>query len=109
MNEKMFYDIFMDAQFDVCRDQFVSDWALSTAWGEPEDAEIPTDRIEQIGAIWDIAHTTIRDIRAKTGLSQAAFSRRFCIPRRTVESWESEERHCPPYVRLLLAKAVCLA
>lgn len=56
----------------------------------------------------DAANLTIKDIRAVTGLSQAAFARRFSIPRRTVENWESGVNVCPVYVRLLLAHAVGL-
>lgn len=67
----------------------------------------PTDHNAWVIAsgIWDVAHATIRDIRAYTGLTQAAFSTRYCIPRRTLENWESGIRSCPDYVRLLLAQA----
>lgn len=56
----------------------------------------------------DAANLAIKDIRAATGLSQAAFAKRFSIPRRTVENWESGTNTCPVYVRLLLAQAVGL-
>lgn len=56
----------------------------------------------------DADNLTIKDIRAATGLSQAAFAQRFRIPRRTVENWESGTNACPIYVRLLLAQAVGL-
>lgn len=56
----------------------------------------------------DAASLTIKDIRTATGLSQAAFAKRFSIPRRTVENWESGTNVCPIYVRLLLAQAVGL-
>ena len=61
-----------------------------------------------LGQLWDAAHLTIRDIRAHTGLSQAAFAVRYCIPRRTVENWEAGDRQCADYVRLLLAEAAGL-
>ena len=88
------------------RDTYVSDWALSSAWGDAPEADVPADRVEELGHLWDAAHLTIRDIRAHTGLSQAAFAVRYCIPRRTVENWESGDRQCADYVRLLLAEAV---
>lgn len=56
----------------------------------------------------DAANLTIKDIRAATGLSQAAFAKHFNIPRRTVENWESGTNVCPIYVRLLLAQVVGL-
>lgn len=41
---------------------------------------------------------TIRDLRKKTGLSQAKFSDKYGIPRRTLEDWETEKRTPPDYV-----------
>lgn len=105
MTDKQFYALFCAALASADRDAFVSDWALSSVWADQEDAEIPPERIAAISDIWSVAHATIRDIRAYTGLTQAAFSTRFCIPRRTLENWESGVRSCPDYVRLLLAQA----
>lgn len=108
MTDKQFYSIFSDALSNesASREAFVSDWALSSIWDDGQD--IPEDRIAEIGDIWDVAHLTICDIRQHTGLSQAKFAIRFCIPRRSVEDWESGTRHCPDYLRLLLAQAVGL-
>ena len=52
---------------------------------------------------------TVRDIRAITGLSQAAFAERYGIPRRTLENWEAkgkEMRKPPEYVVKLLERVV---
>jgi len=39
----------------------------------------------------------IREIRAKTGMSQAEFSQLFNIPSRTYEGWEmNNDKHKPP-------------
>lgn len=48
----------------------------------------------------------IKSIRARTGLSQAAFAARYDIPKRTVEAWEMGQRTPPPYVIRLLSEAV---
>lgn len=48
----------------------------------------------------------IKEIREASGLSRAAFSRKYEIPIRTLESWEAEVRKCPDYVRKLLERAV---
>ena len=112
MTDKQYCTIFSDAinnSDNMDCSAFVSDWALSDIWGDGIDDPIPQERLDAIESIWDAAHLTIRDIRAKTGLSQAAFGERYCIPRRTVENWESGTRSCPPYVRLLLARAVGMA
>lgn len=109
MTDKQFYSIFSDALSNesASRESFVSDWALSSIWGD-DNHDIPGERIDEIGGIWDVAHLTICDIRQHTGLSQAKFATRFCIPRRSIEDWESGARKCPDYLRLLLAQAVGL-
>lgn len=106
--DKLFYTLFAEAIATADRDAFVSDWSLSSAWGDTPDVDIPADRLDMLGQLWDVAHLTIKDIRAHTGLSQAAFATRFCIPRRTVEDWERGARSCPDYLRLLLTQAVGL-
>lgn len=104
MTDKQFFVIWTAALAAADRDAFVSDWALSSIWGDAPDADVPDARIKQIGELWDAAHLTAREIRKHTGLSQAAFAARFCIPQRTYESWEIGERSCPPYVLLMLAQ-----
>lgn len=110
MTDMQFYDILSDAlsKKEASREALVSDWALSPTWGDGDDADIPQERLDEIGKIWDVAHMTIRDIRQYVGLSQVKFAIRFCIPRRTVEDWESGARTCPDYVRVLLAQAAGL-
>lgn len=108
MTDKQFCTIFSEALASPDRDAFVSDWSLSCVWGDEPDADIPADRIDMLARLWDAAHLTIRDIRQRTGLSQAAFATRYCIPTRTLEDWERGARSCPDYLRLLLAQAVGL-
>ena len=90
------------------RDAFVSDLALSSAF--PEDSDLSVTASELI-LIWEAYHMTIRDLRTASGLSRTDFSRRFCIPIRSVENWECtgpNARECPVYVRLLIADAIGL-
>jgi DNA-binding transcriptional regulator YiaG len=105
MTDKLLNTLWAAALDCADRDAFVSDWALSSAWGDAPETDVPTDRVEELGRLWDASHLTIRDIRAHTGLSQDAFAVRYCIPRRTVENWESGVRSCPDYLRLLLAES----
>ena len=49
---------------------------------------------------------TIKEIRKRTGLSQAKFGEKYNIPKRTIEDWESEKRTPPEYVTALLERAV---
>ena len=108
MNDKQFNILWAEALAYADRDAYLSDAALSSIWDDAPDAAIPDDRLRQLGQLWDAAHLTVKAIRAATGLSQAAFAQRFCIPRRTVENWESGTNTCPVYVRFLLAQAVGL-
>lgn len=107
MTDKLFCTLFA-AALAADRDAFVSDWSLSSVWGDAPDAAIPADRIDTLARLWDAAHLTIRDIRQHTGLSQVAFATRYCIPTRTLEDWERGARSCPDYLRLLLAQATGL-
>lgn len=45
---------------------------------------------------------TIKEAREKAGISRAEMSRRFEIPLRTLEDWETEKRTPPPYVAKLI-------
>lgn len=48
----------------------------------------------------------IKEIRKKTGLSQANFAKFYNIPRRTVENWESGTNTPPDYLLALLERVV---
>ena len=48
----------------------------------------------------------LKAIRKKTGLTQAEFAKRYNIPKRTVENWETEVTVPPRYVVELLKRAV---
>lgn len=59
---------------------------------------------ERLSTIWDVAHLSMRELVARTGLSQTAFAKQAGVPRRTVQDWCGEKRACPTYVRFLLAE-----
>lgn len=100
MTDKEFCLLFGEALNAPARDTFVADWSMSSIWRENADLI----RLAEIcGAVWDLAHLTVADIRAHTGLTQAAFATRFCIPLRTVQNWESRGG-CPHYVLLMMAR-----
>lgn len=108
MTDKQFNILWGEALSVSDRDAFISDAALSSVWDDTVSTEISADRVNQLGQLWDTAHLTIKDIRTAIGLSQAAFAQRFCIPRRSIENWESGASTCPDYLRLLLALATGL-
>lgn len=90
------------------RDAYISDWALSTEWGDDESAPIPNDRLEYLGQIWDAAHRSSKDIAQSAGLSQRKLAERFGIPSRTMEAWGMGERTPPTYVRLMMQECLGL-
>lgn len=103
-----------DTQFHACVrevpayadiDAYVSDMALSFMWGDAEDADIPAQRIANLHGIYTAVNRTPKEIVAASGLSQAAFAERYCIPKRTVEDWCRGVAKCPLYTRLLLQRA----
>lgn len=106
MTDKQFNAAFTAALSTPDRDAFVSDWSLSSLFtGADEAAPVDPALVEELGQVWDVAHLSVSDIRAATGLSQRAFAERHCIPRRTYEAWEAGVNLCAPYFRLLLAQA----
>lgn len=48
----------------------------------------------------------IKEMRELLGISRAEFSRRYGIPLRTMEDWESGKRTPPPYVINLLERII---
>ena len=80
---------------------FVNNITLSV----PDDADSCLDldaEKEKLSSIWDLAHLSMRELVACTGLSQTAFAKRTGIPLRTVQNWCASTRDCPAYVRFLL-------
>ena len=41
---------------------------------------------------------TIKELRAKSGMTQKAFAEYFGVSKRAVEDWEGERRKCPEYL-----------
>ena len=100
-----------DKQFAACykeianyqdRDAYVSDMALSSIWEDTTSDEIPAERLDAVGQIWDAAHKSVKQIAADAGLAQRKLAERFCIPYRTMESWCGGQRECPAYVCLMM-------
>lgn len=106
MTYKEFYFCVAEAANYASRDAYISDLALSTIWGDPEDAPIPEARLETLGQIWDACRRTVKQIAADSGLSCRKLAVRFCIPYRTVENWSAGERECPLYTRLMMQECL---
>lgn len=90
------------------KDAYISDLALSSIWGDAEDASIPEARLDALGNLWDASHRSIKDICAATGISQRKLAEKFCIPYRTIENWSAGIRECPIYTKLMMQKLLGL-
>lgn len=65
--------------------------------------------IDSMGKLSDvISSVLVKELRKKTGLSQAKFAERYEIPKRTIENWESGVNQPPVYVLNMLRKIVLL-
>lgn len=89
------------------KEDFISDIALSSIWGDGQEADIPKDRLDWIGQIWDASHRSVKEIAANAGMSQRKLAERFCIPYRTMEDW-SAKGTCPAYTRLMMQECLGL-
>ena len=90
------------------RDAYISDLALSSIWGDQEEADIPDARLNKLGMIWDACNRSIKEIASASGLSQRKLAERFCIPYRTMEDWGAEKSKCPIYTRLMMQECLNL-
>ena len=81
---------------------FINKWSHDAIFASDETEKYYIE--QEIAKIWDTAHICVKEIRAKTGLSQAKFAEKFCIPKRTIENWESGVNEIPDYTRLMLAE-----
>ena len=93
----------MAADPETSRAVFLNSVTLSI----PDDADGCVDldaEKARLSTIWDLAHLPMRELVARTGLSQTAFAKQAGIPRRTVQGWCLGARDCPEYVRFLLAE-----
>lgn len=87
-------------------DAFISDMLLSTAFVDPDDAAAQPDltQVDALRRVWTVVAAPFRDFMALTGYAQKQLSRRFNIPFSTVNGWARNERHCPTYIRLMIAE-----
>ena len=106
MTDKQYYYCVAEATNYADLDAYISDLALSSIWGDAED--IPPERLEALGQIWDATHRSVKDIAAAAGLSYRKLAERFCIPYRTMENWSAESRECPLYLRLMMQECLGL-
>ena len=107
MKNKIYYTCLSEALNYSDRDDYVSDLALSSIW-EDEAEEIPSDRIEWLGQLWDAVHRSVKDICRDAGMTQTATADYFSVPQRTFGNWCTGSRECPTYTRLMMQEILGL-
>lgn len=104
-------------QYNVClsevenysdKDAYVSDLALSDIWEDVETADIPSERVEWLGELWEAYNRSIKDIAKAANLSQRKLAERFGVPYRTAEAWCEKKRECTLYLKLMMQECLGL-
>lgn len=104
MKDKLFNKLWKDAISQPSKELYLSEYGYPD-WFD-EISQDPSEVMDTLGRIHDVAHMSMRDIINTAKLSQTSFADKFCIPLRTVQNWCTEaagQRKCPDYIRL----AVC--
>lgn len=97
--------------FTISDEEIEETEAAKKRWDALSDEEKETfiivDGKKYVKAIYEQNHQlTIKQMREYLGLNKAQFSRKYDIPARTLDAWESGERTPAPYVLKLLERAV---
>lgn len=103
INDKSFYTLFGAAVAEHDRDRFIAEWSASSIFSDEEKTYDADEIIAALENIFEVAHMSMGDLRKNLGLTQAEFACRFCLPKRTVESWESN-RTARQYLVLAFAQ-----
>ncbi len=102
MTDKLFLKLWQDALEQPDKEMYIGEYGYPDWFDEiSNDASTVVQILENIH---DVAHMSVRDIISASGLTQAAFATKFCIPLRTVEDWATKKRKCADYQRLAFAR-----
>lgn len=58
----------------------------------------------QASQLWKLLNMGMQDIVEYSKLDMAKFSRRFCIPYRTLQAWCNGTNPCPIYIKMMLGE-----
>ena len=108
MTNEQYFNAVCSVENYTDRDAYVSALAAAEMWGDAENAPIPADRIADLGAIWDAAHRTVKDVAKAAGMSVRQLGLHFAIPRRTIENWSGGVAEAPIYTLLVMQEALGL-
>lgn len=58
----------------------------------------------QTSKLWRLLNISMKDLVKYSKLDMAKFSRRFCIPYRTLQAWCDSTNPCPIYIKIMLGE-----
>ncbi len=70
----------------------------------PHNFYDPLILTSQTSALWKLLEMSMRELVAYSKLDMAKFSRRFCIPYRTLQAWCDGTNPCPVYVKMMIGE-----
>lgn len=70
----------------------------------PSNSFDPFILMSQTRNLWRLLEMSMREIVAYSKLDMAKFSRRYCIPYRTLQAWCDGTNPCPIYIKMMLGE-----
>lgn len=88
-------------------DGFVSDLLLLSPADDRAEPDLRSQSAD-LRKVWMGVNAPFRYFLAEFGIRQIQLSQMFDIPLRTIQDWAGERRHCPIYVRKMMATLLIL-
>lgn len=102
MNYEIFAKLYTEALDYPDIEYFIAD----RGWEEWMSEEAIENDIESMNLIFKISKMDFRELRELSGYSRPDMSRKYKIPLRTLQDWETKKREPPLYVTILIAYAI---
>lgn len=102
MNYQLFLRLYSEALSYNDIDMFTAE----RGWQDWMDNYTPEKVAKMLLSIYELATSTIKEIRENRKISRAKFARDFQIPIRTLEDWDANKREAPAYVEILVKYAI---
>ena len=64
----------------------------------------PFSLMAQTSRLWKLLEMSMRELVEYSKLDMAKFSRRYCIPYRTLQAWCDGTNPCPVYIKIMLGE-----
>ncbi len=90
---------------DYCYEEFFHDIEEHFAQRpSPYSCYEPFILKSETSKLWSLLEMSMRELVEHSKLDMAKFSRRFCIPYRTLQAWCDGTNPCPVYIKMMLGE-----